>query len=140
MRACQASIFYQDDQDRIVNSVLQCNTTSGQWYDTGEWIISGVDAPRASPATGLAVVLLGADDGYRVFYNDLDGRLQALAYTRATSEWLYNGIVSPDNATVPGAIAATFPGDTNITVITARDGANMEVSRIYADNTWHICK
>ncbi|KAK7751101.1 hypothetical protein SLS62_006930 [Diatrype stigma] len=139
-----ASIFYQDDQDRIVNSLLKCDTATGQWYDTGDYIITN-DCPKASPTSGLAVILLGADDGYRVFYHDLDGRVQSVSYMRSTQNWLYNGLVNPDtngkgnsSSTSGGAIAATFPNDNNITVITARDAENLEVSRIYGDGTWHI--
>lgn len=143
----QASIFYQDEQDRIVNSLLQCDTATGHWYDTGDYIITN-DCPKASPTSGLAVILFGSDDGYRVFYHDLDGRIQSVSYMSSTEKWLYNGIVNPDtngrgnssSSSSGGAIAATFPNDNNITVITARDAENLEISRIYGDDTWHICE
>ncbi|RYP19406.1 hypothetical protein DL765_003379 [Monosporascus sp. GIB2] len=130
-----ASIFYQDDQDRIINSLLQCDTATGQWDSNGDWIISH-GSPTASPTTGLAVVLLGAEDGYRVFYNDVDGRVHAIAYTTDTG-WLYHGVVSRDKSTAH-VIAATFPNDSNITVVTPKDAENMEISRIYGDGLWHV--
>ncbi|RYP59060.1 hypothetical protein DL770_010289 [Monosporascus sp. CRB-9-2] len=131
-----ASIFYQDDQDRIVNSLLQCDTATGQWDSNGDWIISD-GGPAPSPTTGLAVILLGAEDGYRVFYNDIDGRVHAIAYTSDTERWLYNGVVSGDNSTAH-VIAATFPNDNNITVVTPKDAENMEISRLYGDGLWHV--
>ncbi|RYP77537.1 hypothetical protein DL771_001110 [Monosporascus sp. 5C6A] len=130
-----ASIFYQDDQDRIVNSLLRCDTATGQWDSNGDWIISH-GSPAASPTTGLAVILLGAEDGYRVFYNDVDGRVHAIAYTTDTG-WLYNGVVSRDNSTAH-VIAATFPNDSNITVVMPKDEENMEISRFYGDGLWHV--
>ncbi|KAI2611800.1 hypothetical protein GGR54DRAFT_339574 [Hypoxylon sp. NC1633] len=130
-----ASIFYLDDKDEIVNSLLKCDWNSGKWQNTGEWIISG-GSPKMDPSTGLAVVLLGAADGYRVFYNDLEGSLHQIGYTSTTS-WGYYGLVSPDKMSAQ-AISATFTGSNNISIVRVRDDKNIGVSRLYSDHLWHL--
>ncbi|KAI0384330.1 hypothetical protein F5Y04DRAFT_277701 [Hypomontagnella monticulosa] len=128
------SIFYMDDNDGIVNALLKCDWSTGRWENTGEFIISN-GSPKVAPTSGISVVLLGAMDGYRVFYNDLDGTLQQIGYTRTTT-WQHYGVVSHDKASSQ-AISTTF-SDKNISVVRARDDQNMGVSRWYKDNTWHI--
>ncbi|KAI0173604.1 hypothetical protein GGR52DRAFT_394920 [Hypoxylon sp. FL1284] len=129
-----ASIFYMDSSDEIVNAVLKCDSNSGHWYSTGEYIISG-GSPKVASDTGLAAVLLGSTDGYRVFYNGLDGTLHQIGYTTTTT-WQYYGVVSNDKMGSQ-AIAATF-ANKNITVVRPRDGKNVGVSRLYKDGLWHL--
>jgi hypothetical protein len=117
--------------------LLKCDTNTGYWSNTGDYVISGA-APSISPTTGLAVVLLGADNGYRVYYHDANGALCQLGYT-ATTTWAYNGTISED-VNLGNAIGAVFTATDNITVVTPKDGENMEVSRYYTDTTWHVCK
>ncbi|KAI1766800.1 hypothetical protein GGR53DRAFT_518873 [Hypoxylon sp. FL1150] len=129
-----ASIFYLDNNDEIVNALLKCDTNTGHWQNTGEYVISG-GSPKVAPDTGLSVVLLGATDGYRVFYNGLDGTLQEIGYTSSTT-WEYYGVVSNDKMSAQ-AIGSTFSNG-NITVIRPRDSKNMGVSRLYSDQSWHL--
>ncbi|XXH03119.1 hypothetical protein Hte_009512 [Hypoxylon texense] len=129
-----ASIFYLDNNDEIVNALLKCDWNTGHWQNTGEYVTSG-GSPKVAPDTGLSVVLLGATDGYRVFYNDLDGTLHQIGYTSSTT-WKYYGVVSNDKVSAQ-AIGSTF-SNSNITVIRPRDGKNMGVSRLYSDHSWHL--
>lgn len=129
-----ASIFYLDNNDEIVNSLLKCDWNTGHWQNTGEYITSG-GSPKVAPNTGLSVVLLGATDGYRVFYNDLDGTLHQIGYTSSTT-WKYYGVVSNDKVSAQ-AIGSTFSNN-NITVVRPRDGKNIGVSRLYNDQSWHL--
>ncbi|KAI0125282.1 hypothetical protein BJ170DRAFT_584301 [Xylariales sp. AK1849] len=131
-----ASIFYQDENDEIINSFLKCDTSTGYWLNNGDFIISG-GAPSVSSTTGLAAVLLGADAGYRVYYHDANNTLHQLGYT-STTEWDYKGGVSSDGSVLGKAIGATFSGTDNITVVTAKDIENMEVARYYPDDLWHL--
>ncbi|KAL7620945.1 hypothetical protein AAE478_008256 [Parahypoxylon ruwenzoriense] len=131
-----ASVFYLDTSDEIVNALLRCNWTTGRWQNRGEWVISG-GAPKIAPDSGLSAVLLGSKDGYRVFYNDLQGNLHHIGYTSNTA-WAYYGVVSHDSASSQ-AIGSTFsPKSNNISIVRPRDAQNMGVSRLYADNLWHI--
>ncbi|ORY67276.1 uncharacterized protein BCR38DRAFT_153959 [Pseudomassariella vexata] len=131
----QASIFYQDDAGRIINSLLKCDWDTGFWSNTGDWIISA-GSSSVSSTTGLSVVLLGSEDGYRVFYSDTAEKLRYLGYT-TDSDWADYGAVSNDE--VAGtAIGAMFSGGNNITVVTPRDSQNMEVSRFAKDDSWYI--
>lgn len=134
--AKQASIFYLDNNDEIVNALLKCDTNTGHWGNTGEYVISG-GSPKVAPNTGLSAVLLGATDGYRVYYNGLDGTLHQIGYTSSTT-WKYYGVVSNDKMSAQ-AIGSTFSNG-NITVIRSRDSKNMGVSRLYSDHSWHLCE
>ncbi|KAI8957806.1 hypothetical protein F5Y11DRAFT_65319 [Daldinia sp. FL1419] len=131
----QASIFYMDNNDQIVNALLECDWNTGHWQNTGEYVVSG-GAPKVAPDSGLAIVLLGATDGYRVYYNDLEGTLHAIGYTPSTT-WSYYGIVSHDTASSQ-AIGATFSSHDNISIVRARDDKNIGVSQFYSDGIWHI--
>ncbi|KAI1875932.1 uncharacterized protein JN550_001428 [Neoarthrinium moseri] len=130
-----ASIFYQDEGDDIINSLLKCDTNTGYWLNTGDWIVSD-GAPSISNSTGLAAVLLGSNDGYRVYYHDTNNTLCQLGYTSDT-EWDYKGSVSHDGK-LGNAIAAAWSKNKNITVATPKDGENIEVSRFFDDNLWHV--
>ncbi|KAI1460116.1 hypothetical protein F4805DRAFT_16170 [Annulohypoxylon moriforme] len=129
-----ASIFYLDNNDEIINALLKCDWNTGHWQNTGEYITSG-GSPKVSPTSALSVVLLGSMDGYRVYYNDLEGSLHQIGYTSATS-WAYYGLVSNDKTSAQ-AIGSTF-SKKNITVMRPRDDSNIGVSRLYSDNLWHL--
>ncbi|KAI0883861.1 uncharacterized protein GGS22DRAFT_26845 [Annulohypoxylon maeteangense] len=129
-----ASIFYMDNNDEIVNALLKCDWNTGHWINTGEYVTSG-GSPKVSPTSALSVVLLGSVDGYRLYYNDLEGSLHQIGYTTATS-WAYYGLVSNDK-TSSQAIGTTF-SKKNITVVRPRDDNNIGVSRLYSDNLWHL--
>ncbi|KAI1442727.1 hypothetical protein F5Y02DRAFT_236866 [Annulohypoxylon stygium] len=129
-----ASIFYLDNNDEIVNALLKCDWNTGHWINTGEYVTSG-GSPKVSPTSALSVVLLGAMDGYRVYYNDLEGTLHSIGYT-SSSGWTYYGIVSNDKVSTQ-AIASTF-SKKNITVMRPRDDSNIGVSRLNSDNLWHL--
>ncbi|KAI5867454.1 hypothetical protein GGS23DRAFT_178682 [Durotheca rogersii] len=131
-----ASIFFLTEDDEIVNSLLECDWGTGRWQSAGQWIISE-GSPKVAPDTGLSTVLLGAEDGYRVFYNDLAGTLHHIGYTPKAATWRYYGAVSHDRADGP-AIAATFSPKNNITVVRPRDEKNMGVSRLSREGQWNI--
>ncbi|KAI0600649.1 hypothetical protein F4775DRAFT_43743 [Biscogniauxia sp. FL1348] len=134
-----ASIFYLDDDDAIVNSLLRCDWATGRWMNNGDYIISG-GAPKVAPTSGLSAVLLGATDGYRVFYNDLGGTMHHVGYTSDTSAWGYYGIVSQDIASSQaiGSIFYSKNGRLNITVVRPRDSQNLGEARLNSDNLWHL--
>ncbi|KAI5922279.1 hypothetical protein F4810DRAFT_290146 [Camillea tinctor] len=134
-----ASIFYLDDDDAIVNSLLRCDWATGRWMNNGDYIVSG-GAPKVAPTSGLSAVLLSATDGYRVFYNDLGGTMHHLGYTSAAQAWSYYGIVSQDTASSQ-AIGSTFysrNGHFNITAVRPRDSQNLGEARLNSDNLWHL--
>ncbi|KAI1092935.1 hypothetical protein F5B19DRAFT_178913 [Rostrohypoxylon terebratum] len=129
-----ASMFYLDNNDEIINTLLKCDWNTGHWINTGEYITSG-GSPKASPTSALSVVLLGATDGYRVYYNDIEGTLHEIGYTTSSS-WAYYGVVSNDKTSAQ-AIGSTF-SKKNITVMRPRDDSNIGVSRLNSDNLWHL--
>ncbi|KAI1408216.1 hypothetical protein F5Y13DRAFT_172875 [Hypoxylon sp. FL1857] len=129
-----ASIFYLDNNDNIVNALLKCDWNTGHWQITGEYITSE-GSPKVAPTSALSAVLLGSTDGYRVFYNDLEGTLHQVGYTSATT-WAYYGTISHDTTSTQ-AIASTFSGK-NISIVRPRDDKNIGVSRWYTDNLWHL--
>ncbi|KAH6648764.1 hypothetical protein BKA67DRAFT_371977 [Truncatella angustata] len=131
-----ASVFYQDESDNLINSYLKCDPNTGYWLNQGDWIISG-DAPSVSSSTGLAAVLLGATGGYRVYYHDANMTIRQLGYTSDTN-WADKGPVSQDEG-LGNAIGAIWVQKTNnITVATAKDNENIEISRWMSDDSWHV--
>ncbi|KAK3330571.1 hypothetical protein B0H66DRAFT_527919 [Apodospora peruviana] len=135
MSTASASIYYLDEFNNIINGVFNCNMTTGVFTRQGNWIISNV-APSVSPNSGLAALMLGPTAGYRIYFHDDDMAVNELKYT-VDDGWSYTGIISPD-AQLSSAIHAAFTGTNNITVVTARDDQNMEVTRFHSDSTWHI--
>ncbi|KAI1463659.1 uncharacterized protein F4812DRAFT_236516 [Daldinia caldariorum] len=129
-----ASIFYMDTSDEIVNALLKCDWNTGHWENTGEFVVSG-GAPKVAPDSGISAVLLGSVEGYRVYYNDLEGTLHEIGYTRTTT-WSYYGVVSHD-AVSSQAIGSTFSSG-NISVVRPRDAENMGASQLYGDDMWHL--
>ncbi|KAI1642818.1 uncharacterized protein F4817DRAFT_277115 [Daldinia loculata] len=131
----RASIFYMDNNDDIVNALLECDWNTGHWENAGEYVVSG-GAPKVAPDSGLSAVLLGSTEGYRVYYNDLEGTLHAIGYTPSTT-WSYYGVISHDAASSQ-AIGSTFSSNGNISVVRPRDGENMGVSQFDNGDMWHI--
>ncbi|KAI0119697.1 hypothetical protein F4814DRAFT_251327 [Daldinia grandis] len=131
----RASIFYMDTNDEIVNALLKCDWNTGHWENAGEYVVSG-GAPKVAPDSGLSAVLLGSAEGYRVYYNDLEGTLHAIGYTPSTT-WSYYGVISHDAASSQ-TIGSTFSSNGNISVVRPRDGKNMGLSQFDGDNVWHI--
>ncbi|CAJ2504480.1 Uu.00g118740.m01.CDS01 [Anthostomella pinea] len=131
------SMFYMDNNDDIVNSLLKCDWDTGRWQNTGDYVISN-GAPKVAPTSTVAATLLGSTDGYRVFYNDLSGVMHEIGYTSDSQKWGYYGVVSHDVASSQ-AISSVYSGsDGNITLVRPRDEKNIGVSRYYSDETWHL--
>lgn len=120
---------------------MVCDWSTGKWTVESITITtSGSGIPRPARGSGLAVCLLGSEDGYRVFYTDAaSGALQHLRWTNDDPVWSHAGVVSRDQISGGGgALAATFPGDTNMTVVVPRDGQNLGFARWYDDDLWHL--
>lgn len=117
---------------------MKCDANTGYWLSQGDWIVSG-GAPSISSNTGLAAVLLGATDGYRVFYHDNNMTLRQLGYTSATT-WADKGAISQDDNLGTAIGAIWVAKSNNITVASPKDSENIEISRWHADNSWHVCE
>ncbi len=101
-------------------------------------------APVPNSNTGLAIVLLGDADGYRLYFHDGDMHVHQLLYAQTLNNgiWSYGGAVSKD---VPynnsnALVAQVYGHNENISVAYPKDDTNIEVSRIADDNLWHICE
>jgi hypothetical protein len=110
--------------------------STGLFQSQGNWIVSG-QAPSINKDTGLAIVLLGEDSGYRVYYHDREGAINELGYT-PRDNWQYRGVISQDINSLP-ALAAAFSSNDNITVASPRDDQNIAVTRWHRDDSWHRC-
>ncbi|KAK4192477.1 hypothetical protein QBC35DRAFT_224683 [Podospora australis] len=128
-----ATLFYVDEKDQICNAFFECNMTTGLYTNRGSWIVSG-SVPSISSNTGLSLVLLGEEGGYRIYYHDKDNKTAELGYTKS-SDWEYKGIISED-ISQPQAIGAMFNSKDNITVVTPRDDRHIAVTRWNKDQTW----
>ncbi|KAL2269057.1 hypothetical protein VTJ83DRAFT_3903 [Remersonia thermophila] len=127
-----ASVFYITESNRIANAIFHCNMTTGFFLPQGNWIVSD-DVPSIHNSSGLAVLNLGAEAGYRVYYHDEDGAVNELAYYN--NLWRYRGPISKDIGSPP-ALGAAFSNAENITVVAARDAETIGVTRWNKDETW----
>jgi hypothetical protein len=138
-----ASMWYQDESLDIVNTLLTCDWTTGQFTRTGSWVVS-YGAPAVHPETGLGSLLLGSSAGYRVYYHDQKMAIRVIYYSNDNG-WAYHGRVSADPmaTTAIGVSQYANPnnqGNANITVVAPRDDENMEASRFNVDESYWICR
>ncbi|KAK4183519.1 hypothetical protein QBC35DRAFT_97308 [Podospora australis] len=134
-----ASIFYQNNNDDIVNALFHCDHQTGEWSEQPETdVISdrpGMVAPNS--VTGLSVALLGQSEGYRVFYHDKVRALHALKF-KQEENWSYGGPISPNTNRSTLIVNSMFSGVRNVTVVSPRDDGNIEAVRLHSDEAWHI--
>ncbi|KAK4162699.1 hypothetical protein QBC43DRAFT_75763 [Cladorrhinum sp. PSN259] len=133
-----ASLFYQNNNDDIVNAIYKCNFATGTYEEIQSDVISdrsGTPPPNAQ--TGLSVALLGQQEGYRVFYHDRARALHTLKFTQVEN-WSYGNPISTSTNRSGLALGSMFSGVRNVTVVTPRDVANIETIRLNIDNAWHI--
>jgi hypothetical protein len=110
---------------------------TGKLVRNGEYRISEtaeVDSIRNE--SGLAVDLLGADNGYRVFYHNKYNNVMMLHYTQYT-DWTDGGFVSQDNATGM-ALGSAHIDKENITVAFPKDSDDIEISRLEKAGQWRL--
>lgn len=135
----QASIFWQGVDGAIVNGYYECNMTTGKFNRQGEYLISQTaKLDSIHNKTGLAVELLGAEDGYRVFYHNNESQVMMMSYN-TVADWKSAGIVSQD----PQAgmvLSSAHYGNQNISVIFAQGDENVEVAQLADDRKWRLGK
>ncbi len=107
--------------------------TTGLFKTNGNWIVSDDDYSIHSNS-GLAAVVLGATEGYRVYYHDSDGAINELKYYNKV--WAYNALISHDINSLP-ALGSAFSGSGNITVAGPRDDQTIGVTRLNKDESWY---
>jgi hypothetical protein len=111
------------------------NGKANQW-DISTSIIANV--ATIHPKTGLAVVNLGADKGYQVYFQQEDRTTSILRYDPHTP-WGFLWNISQDP--IKGnPISAGFTDQNKVTVVTPRDEGNIEVSTLQSNETWVICE
>jgi hypothetical protein len=134
-----ASLFYQNNNDDLVNAAYMCDFATGKYKLVESAVISDREGtPAVHPQTGLSVALLGEQEGYRVYFHDREKALQSLKFTQVES-WSYGGPISSSTDRSGMAIHSMFSGVRNVSVITPRDSSNIEVSRLNIDGAYHIC-
>lgn len=110
---------------------------TGKFIRGGEYRVSeAAEVDSIHNRSGLAVDLLGADNGYRVFYQSEQKNVMLLHYTTAT-EWTDGGTVSQDNATEI-AIGSAHIDKENITVAFPRGSDDIEISRLEKAGQWRL--
>ncbi|EQB58768.1 hypothetical protein GCG54_00009140 [Colletotrichum gloeosporioides] len=132
-----ASIFYQTEDGSIINGYFECDMSTGLYDKKGEYTISSTaNVKSIHDETGLAVELLGSENGYRVFFHDEDRRVNVMAYT-TKDDWRWKGRISQDqaNSTV---LTSTHSGQLNMSVVFPKDSETLEISRYFKDETWHL--
>jgi len=136
-KTTMASVFFQAEDGSIINGYYVCDFASGHYAINGEYTISATAAVDSiHNETGLSVELLGADDGYRVYFHDEEKKVNAMKYTPKT-DWQFEGPVSQDP--VGGmSLASAHYGQLNISVVYAKDAENFETAMYFKDDTWRL--
>lgn len=133
----QASIFWQTKDGIIVNGYYTCNMTTGKLVRKDEYQISETaEVDSIHSESGLSVELLGANDGYRVFYHNENRQVMMMSYTTVTN-WIDGGAVSQDTATGM-ALGSTHYDKENITVAFPKGSDDIETSRLEKSGTWKL--
>ncbi|KAL0937745.1 uncharacterized protein CTRU02_207476 [Colletotrichum truncatum] len=132
-----ASLFFINEDGSIVNGYFECDMNTGFYATKGEYVISSTAGVQSiHPQTGLTVELLGAENGYRVFFHDEKKRVNVLSYTTKT-DWQLQGQISQE--VVPTmALSSVHSGVANVSVIFPKDSETLEISRYYKDDSWRI--
>ncbi|RGP76418.1 hypothetical protein FLONG3_5303 [Fusarium longipes] len=132
-----ASIFWQSKDGAIVNGYYTCNMKTGKLVRNGEYRISETaEVDSIHNESGLAVDLLGADNGYRVFYHNEQRNVMMLHYTQYT-DWTDGGYVSQDNASGI-ALGSAHIDKENITVAFPKGNEDIEISRLEKIGRWRL--
>lgn len=110
---------------------------TGKLVRNGEYRISETaEVSSIHNESGLAVDLLGADNGYRVFYHNEYRNVMMLHYTQIT-DWTDGGFVSQDNATGI-ALGSALIDKENMTVAFPKGDEDIEVSRLEKAGQWRL--
>lgn len=136
-RHVQSQVFWQTEDNTIVQGKYICNMTTGKLVRDREFQISaaaGVDSIHNE--TGLSIVNLGEKDGYRLFYHDEDRKVKMLWYTDDDG-WNDGGAISQDTAGGT-ALGSTIYDLKNITVPFPKDSENVELSRLDKSGLWTL--
>ncbi|KAI1327749.1 hypothetical protein F5Y16DRAFT_399035 [Xylariaceae sp. FL0255] len=136
-----AVMWWVGDENLIYVSDWQCNETGYLVQDppSGQHIWPLTSAVSVHPQSGLAVVYIGPTAGYRVYYQQQDLTISILNYNPnpVNNGWSLTGNVSQDP--LKGLSLSTGLTDSDkITVVSPRDGGNIEVSEMQPDNSWVI--
>ncbi|KAM0197734.1 hypothetical protein ACHAPI_004459 [Fusarium lateritium] len=137
MQTIIASIFWQTKDGIIVNGYYTCNMTTGKLVRKDEYQISETaEVDSIHSESGLSVELLGANDGYRVFYHNENRQVMMMSYTTVTN-WIDGGTVSQDT-TAGMALGSTHYDKENMTVVFPKDSDDIETSRLEKSGTWKL--
>jgi hypothetical protein len=64
----------------MINSYQQCNPATGEFVSSGVDELISAGMPKPAKDTSLSAVLVGASEGYRIYYHDTDKNLQQIVY------------------------------------------------------------
>lgn len=110
---------------------------TGKLVRSGEYRISETaEIASIHSNSGLAVDLLGADNGYRVFYHNEDRNVMVLRYTQ-TTDWADGGYVSQGIA-AGMAIGSAHIDKENMTVAFPRGENDIWTSRLEKSGRWRL--
>ncbi|KAI1322776.1 hypothetical protein F5Y16DRAFT_27940 [Xylariaceae sp. FL0255] len=132
-----ATLWYFTDDNSIYQTLWQCDE-SGQLipYGTSPRTLISASLSSIHPNSTIAAVLLGAEAGYRVYYQTKDLATASVVYTTQTG-WNPGYDISQDPVKkLPISAAFTTPQD--VTIVTPRDNTTIEVSNLQQNGTWII--
>lgn len=119
-----------------MHSLWLCNAT-GHLAPQGQWIVSNI-VPSINYDSGLASVILGREEGFRIYYQDWPKSTCAMSYSVKQGVWKYDGVISHDSAQ-GSAISATWTTAEKIHLAMPRQNG-IEVARLHNNATWNLSK
>ncbi|KAM0506850.1 hypothetical protein ACHAP9_003196 [Verticillium nonalfalfae] len=131
-----ACLWYQDSSNNLVYARYECNATSGAYALHNSEIISTAlpDGIALHDRTALNAVLLGAEEGIRVYVHDEERRIHELSFHNPTG-WLHGGLVADQ----PGngfALASAASAEKEVTVIVPGDQRIQVLQKGIEDAVW----
>ncbi|KAI1266552.1 hypothetical protein F5Y18DRAFT_360699 [Xylariaceae sp. FL1019] len=134
-----ASLFYMNTKNQIVNTIWQCDKDGHfvPYSSDYQFTISLSADGIIKPDTGLAVVNLGEDDGYRVYFEQTDNTTSMLVYEPVPQTWSLGYNISQDPAK-QSPLSVGLTDNNKITLVSPRDDSNIEVSKLNPNGTWSI--
>ncbi|EGY16898.1 hypothetical protein VD0002_g2764 [Verticillium dahliae] len=131
-----ACLWYQDSSNNLVYARYECNATSGAYALHNSEIISTAlpDSIALHNRTALSAVLLGAEEGIRVYAHDEERRIHELSFHNPTG-WLYGGSVAdqPGNGL---ALASAASAEKEVTVIVPGEQGIQVLHKDIKDTVW----
>ncbi|KAI0143710.1 hypothetical protein GGR57DRAFT_342454 [Xylariaceae sp. FL1272] len=132
-----AYIYYLTSDDKLATGIFACDTETGHYVPAYSPYLFPITAATGimKPDTGLAVLNLGKEAGYRVYLELKDNTTSVLEYDSGPQQWNFGYNISHDPAK-ESPLGVGLTDNNKITLVSPRDGNNIETSILSLNGTW----